>query len=1653
MIKNFLFSLILMVLCAFSNAQNYGNEWINYEYDYYRIPVSTDGMYRVNHSALSSFSDILIAPLSSYRLFYRGVEQPILVYDADGDNFFDNNDYFEFYGRRNDGTIDTILLDDITQHTNSYYSLINDESSYFLTYDITTSGLRFQPETDVNFSAYTSAAHCVREVLTTYTTNKYFEMYGPKVSNYEGWFDSYVDIATPSTTKSLSTGKAVGGLNAELEVMFVSNSNMASGLSVNHHVQIAFLGGVQLDTAFLGKVSVKKSFSFSSSLLGSALDLTFSVVNDLGITSDKNALSWIKLRYPHSFDFEGKSIFEFDLPNSGSSKTRIDVTNFTASTGLPRLYDITNSKVITVVNESGTYKALIPDTGDSFRKCIMVSSEGVTPVTGGIERVSFIDYSATGFNSDYIIVTHSSLMSKANEYKAYRNSTGFSTLVVDVDQLYDQFAFGVQKHPAGIRNFTRFLIDNYDSIPKYMLLIGKSVKFSDARKNTYSDSVAYSITTVPSFGSPATDNLFTAGLNGTNFESAIPTGRIGARNPGQVEIYLNKLMVFESEINDPWKKNVIHFGGGGSTAEQAEIDSYLNMYKDQIEGIHYGARVFDFRKTSSDPIEISTTDSITDLISNGVSLLTFFGHGSTAGFDISIDNPSVYNNEGKYPMIIANSCLSGDIHILNSNINETWVFNEKGCIAFLASTGEAFKQYLHGYSTNLYQQIAYNSYGLSVGEQMQNTVKAYQEDYLTNNYVRNTCYEFSLHGDPAVKVSSFNKPDLAITPSDVYFVPSVITSELDSFEVFLGISNLGRATLDTFLVQVKRTLPNLQDTTLYFQKPGLMYRDTISFKMPVNKLNGPGLNTFEISVDVLGEIDENNEFNNELNVDKLILSGDLSPIWPYKYAIYPDEHVTLKASTEDVFLDETSFTFEVDTSDAFSTSSPAFLTTTVNSTGGVINWELPFTLQDSMIYFWRVCKTPTGDETPKWKESSFIYIPGKTGWSQAHFQQFKNDDFKYIEYNRDERSFDYINTPDGLYCHNIGSVSSDGDLTYYNYTRVAFFLNDFRMDYSSCYTNFKMHVAVIDGFSHTFWQYDTCSGRHRPDLYMKYPDYYSWVDYPTARQDMVEFINSVPDGNYVLVYSFRSGLFDDWEEPILLAFESYGAANIRDVPQNNPYILFFRKGYPSTVQEIIGDSPTDEIDLFADLPSDYTQGDITSEIIGPGTNWQTLHWRQNASELLTYDEARLSLLGINSDLSEDTIISGLTPPDYDILDIPASADNYSKLKFVLETRDDTLKTPPQLSKWQLTYDGAPETALDPNGGYFFERDTVFEGDQITFSLATRNISSYDMDSVLILYMLMDRNYNIDTLALKRCRTHPAGDVLIDTISFSTLGLSGLNSIWMEVNPIDALTGDYDQTEMYHFNNITQKFFYVRSDNENPLLDVTFDGVHILNGDIVSAKPQVVIQLKDENKYLALNDTSLFAVFLKKLPEGEAQRIWFNDISGSEIMEWVPADLPNNSCKIIYNPVFATDGLYEIQVQALDRSGNESGDNDYRIDFEIINQSTITDIFNYPNPFSTSTRFVFVLTGSEIPDDLRIQITTVTGKLVREITLDEIGPVNIGRNISQFAWDGKDMYGDQLANGVYFYRVFTKLNGESIEKRKTGAESYFKKGFGKMYLMR
>jgi hypothetical protein len=226
----------------------------------------------------------------------------------------------------------------------------------------------------------------------------------------------------------------------------------------------------------------------------------------------------------------------------------------------------------------------------------------------------------------------------------------------------------------------------------------------------------------------------------------------------------------------------------------------------------------------------------------------------------------------------------------------------------------------------------------------------------------------------------------------------------------------------------------------------------------------------------------------------------------------------------------------------------------------------------------------------------------------------------------------------------------------------------------------------------------------------------------------------------------------------------------------------------------------------------------------------------------------------------------------------------------------------------------------------------------------------------------------------------------------------------------------------------------------------------LDRDLVASKPVIAIQLHDENQFLRLDDTSSFSMFLTYPSDVQPRHISFSE----DWVQFIQASPGGqNTASVELRPDLTEDGIYTLQIKAKDASGNLAGANDYLITFEVINAKSISHLYNYPNPFSTATRFVYTLTGNGSPSYYKIQIMSIAGRIVREITQEELGPLTVGTHMTDYVWDGTDENGGQLSAGTYLYRMIVKdENLKDFDTYKTsGDDTYFKKGWGKLVILR
>jgi hypothetical protein len=570
----------------------------------------------------------------------------------------------------------------------------------------------------------------------------------------------------------------------------------------------------------------------------------------------------------------------------------------------------------------------------------------------------------------------------------------------------------------------------------------------------------------------------------------------------------------------------------------------------------------------------------------------------------------------------------------------------------------------------------------------------------------------------------------------------------------------------------------------------------------------------------------------------------------------------------------------------------------------------------------------------------------------------------------------------------------------------------------------------------------------------------------SGRRKIMNFLNNiVPNGFYVVARAnIPSALPNNYPFPDVWRADTayYGSGNsLYHILKNQGFaildsfnsaktwIFAYRKnGQPGfrplyTMAQTIYDKLTLNIDIKTPSPT----GTITSPLYGAAKKWKFVYTKGTALPDVGIDSVSLDIIGIDNSGQETTLYQGLNPDQlsFDISSIDAI--NYPYLKLKLFAKDSINLTAYQLKYWEVTYDPVPEGAIAPNI-FFSGKDTAELGEPVNYKIAFKNISDVPFDSLKVKLMITDRNNVQFIVPIPRRRPLLVNDTLQLGALINTASLAGVNTVFLEANP------DNDQKEQFHFNNFAYRTLYVKPDSLNPLLDVTFDGIHILNRDIVSSKPNIIVKLKDEARWMILDDTSLLTLRVR-YPNGTLRRFYFSN----DTLRFIPAGQapnPDNTATINFNPYFLADGEYEMIVTGKDKSNNSAGSIEYRVIFEVINKPMISNMLNYPNPFTSSTAFVFTITGSEVPQNIKIEIMTITGRIVREITKDELGPLHIGRNITEFKWDGTDQYGEKLANGVYLYRVITNLNGKSLDKYKADedkTDKYFNKGYGKMYLMR
>ena len=1663
--KAFFTTTIVGLLCNCSYGQMhigqdtlYGNEWLEQGKDYYRFDVSEDAVYRIPGSALTALGFPLASvPASQFRLYRMGKEISILT---STDSIFSELDHITFYGEKMKGELDKHLYINPAQDVlNPEYSFINDTISYFLTWGPNASANRLKKATSADPNTYPIATDQTSNIKYTY------QNYQKPVAgiSIESRFEASQGYGSQSAN-TFSQNISLPGFNANGDSIRLHIKIGSKDYFKTHNIEVKWNSQNICNFSFASPIVVDTVLMLPATLYSGPSSLSFNEVVDV---ASFFILGMIEIDYPRLADGLGSNRLNINTLSSNEYK-QLKITNFDHSLTQPIAIDTKNNLYQSVLLSGSDLWLTLPS--DNINNNWRIVNPSQIRLLTNARIVQFSDWSDQ--SADYFIISHPTLRDdgKGNdlvqEYANYRSGPSggsHKVLTIDINEIYDRFAYGNRRHFIAIRNFSNYVAAKWPNA-KYLFLIGKGREFLYVRDNGNLKNTANASFYIPTYGLPGSDNLLA--MNAFSNKSIISIGRIAAQTSDDIKTYLDKIKTFENPGNQnqtiedqSWKKEIIHLSGGKNKGEQELFKSYLKDLAEIAATNKLGANTSSYNKSSTDPIQISQNDQIFNRINAGVSIISFLGHSAVGTFDFSIDNPENYNNFGKYPLMFSLGCYSGNYHTSAIGVGESFCFlKDKGALGFAATTYQGAASVLRDYAAEYYSLLGSSMYGKTVGELFQATNNNVRTP---NNLLLNTLADqMTYHGDPAYRINQAPGPDYIIDYSSVKLNPKILTVQSDSFTLAFNITNLGTNIADSIDLRITQKFSNGDEIILRQDRvPATANSNSFSYKLSGQGKKSFGNNTLFIVLDPNTKLSEaplpaavtNNQLqqsNGNIGYTFYVTDNAAIPVYPPDFGIVSQLDPILKASTADPLAKPSVYYFQIDTTLKF--NSPKFQGTNITSSGGVLTWK-PGILLDSTVYYWRISPDSSASGVGTvWSEASFFVRKNSpNGWSQAHFYQWQQNELNNLQASKSNGSYDFIDDIKDIFINNFARRGNSAPAYYIN---NAFAEINYGNDILA-----GVYVGVIDPITGLPWV-NPKGGKYGSTTPADWRDRKAFpynTNLPEQRQALIQLLrDTIPDGFYVVFFSIQDETYgyapQDWAADsiglgtnIFQVLESQGAEVVRNtVLKPYPYAMAYQKN-----KQFLGEKLADNLLDFANvsfkLIGNWDEGFLKTPAIGPSTFWKELVW-SSKQESSGSDTLSMTIYGLDASKSNPIKLFEIEPGQKQNL-TSIDAKQYPYLSLVVDMEDKINKSSPDLEYIRVYYDGVPEFAISPAAALEFYKDTIQQGDIVRLKLGIENISSTNSDSLMVSYVLIDPQQQ-KTQVLKRQGAISTLSQDLINYTIDTRSLGGAYILEVTANP------NIDQPELYDFNNLGSFNFFVDKDRYAPKLDVSFDGIRILDKDLVSASPLILVNLKDENKFIGLQDTSLLRLQLRLQDETS-----FTPISNQDPrLTFFPANgtgKQNNArCELKLNTL--PDGEHEFLVQARDATGNEAGTTDFKLRFNVLNQRTVSSFLPYPNPFSTNMRWVYTLTGEQTPEHVRIRIYTISGVLVREITEQELGPLKVGTHKTDWSWDGRDNYGQLLGNGVYLYQVTIKDNtGKEWEARSTGADAFMKHEMGKLVILR
>ncbi|MEL6134076.1 MAG: C25 family cysteine peptidase [Bacteroidota bacterium] len=480
----------ILVLTGTSFGQiDYGNAWYraNADRTFIKLVVEEDGIYRVTKAELEAAGyDLTGVASENLQLYYRDQEIPIFV-QKDLNSF----SYVEFFGERNDGSVDSIAYrDPITGahkpdlQPNKNFSLYTDKSAYFLTWSNTPSPTRYFKQFDPTYQLSTPVSSFK---YTSWVQYDPFDQKGELVRGGGGSYDSFYTLNSDFVTGEGYCGPRITlseSLTIQFETPFAMNNGSPVDLKARvfgrsnsrHKLQAVFNQESTpfIDTTIESDVIYIKTYQSDYQPQGNVGAVSTMTFRALQPNVDNNNFCWASVTYERQPDLGGDSAVFITGWDKGN-RAYLELDNVVGDDTV-FVYD-RSSRVRSLGLIQGNSARVIITGLNTTRDLYLATDRAIKkPQIEQAKLNKLFDRPGV----DYVIVTHRGLQASAEAYASYRDTSrtiDLSTTVVYVDEIYDEFGYG-SVTPWAIKRFCKYALDNWSTRPRYFLFWGKGYDLS-----------------------------------------------------------------------------------------------------------------------------------------------------------------------------------------------------------------------------------------------------------------------------------------------------------------------------------------------------------------------------------------------------------------------------------------------------------------------------------------------------------------------------------------------------------------------------------------------------------------------------------------------------------------------------------------------------------------------------------------------------------------------------------------------------------------------------------------------------------------------------------------------------------------------------------------------------------------------------------------------------------------------------------------------------------------------------------------------------------------------------------------------------------------------------------------------------------------------